>query len=54
MALEQDILKLLREEGYRINEAIRDALDDFLSVVEEEGDEMVEDLEEDFDDEDDD
>jgi enamine deaminase RidA (YjgF/YER057c/UK114 family) len=48
MSLEQDILRLLKEEGYRVNEAIRDALDDFLTILEDEGEEMTED----FDDED--
>lgn len=52
MSLQQDILKLLSEEGYRPNEAIRDALEDFVSIVEEEAEDMAEDLEEDFDDED--
>jgi len=36
MALEDDILKLLKAEGYRVNEAIRDALDDFIAAVEDE------------------
>ena len=42
MALEEDVIKLLKSEGYRINEAIRDALDDFLSTVEEENEGMEE------------
>ncbi len=44
MALEEDVIKLLKSEGYRINEAIRDALDDFLSTVEEENEDMEENL----------
>lgn len=44
MSLEDDILKLLKSEGYRLNEAIRDALDDFLSILEDEGEEMDDDL----------
>ena len=32
MGLEEDIVKLLKSEGYRINEAIRDALDEFLDT----------------------
>ena len=50
MGLASNILGLLNDEGYRINEAIKDALDDFLIVVEEEGEDMAEDLGEDFDD----
>lgn len=38
MALEDDFLKLLKAEGYRVNEAVRDALDDFISVLEDEQD----------------
>ncbi len=50
MALEDDILKLLKAEGYRVNEAIRDALDDFVAAIEDE----MEALEAGLDDEDDD
>lgn len=38
MALEDDILKLLKSEGYRINEAVRDAIDEFIEMVEDEQD----------------
>lgn len=48
MALEDDIIKLLKAEGYRINETIRDALDEFIEVVNDE----TEDMEDDLDDED--
>jgi len=44
MGLEEDIIKLLKSEGYRINETIRDALDDFLDTVYDENEEMEEDL----------
>lgn len=44
MALEEDIIKLLKSEGYRINETIRDALDDFLDTVYDENEEMEDDL----------
>lgn len=36
MALEDDILKLLKAEGYRVNETIRDALNDFVGILEDE------------------
>jgi hypothetical protein len=49
MGLEEDIVKLLKNEGFKINEAIRDALDEFVDIVEEEN----EDMDEDLDDEDD-
>ncbi len=48
MALEEDIIKLLKSEGFKMNEAIRDALDEFLDTVNEENEDM-----EDFDDEED-
>lgn len=54
MGLEEDIIKLLKSEGYRINETIRDALDDFLDVVYEENEEMEEELEDIEDEEDED
>jgi hypothetical protein len=37
MNLRRSILALLREEGFRINPAIEVALDDFLDLVESEG-----------------
>jgi hypothetical protein len=49
MGLEEDVIKLLKSEGYRINETIRDALDDFLDTVYDENEEMEEDLEDDDD-----
>jgi hypothetical protein len=36
MSLRQDILELLREENYPINEIVTDALADFLAVLEDE------------------
>ncbi len=45
MALEDDIIKLLKVEGYRINETIRDALDEFIEVVNDETEDMDDDLE---------
>lgn len=37
-SVRDDILKLLREEGWRVNETVRDALAEFLEIVEEEMD----------------
>ena len=45
MALEDDIIKLLKAEGYRINETIRDALDEFIEVVNDETEDLEDDLE---------
>ncbi|MDA3962845.1 MAG: hypothetical protein PF961_18830 [Planctomycetota bacterium] len=36
MSLKSEIKKLLKEEGYRLNEAVDDALDEFITIVEEE------------------
>lgn len=46
MALEEDIIKLLKSEGFKMNEAIRDALDEFLDTVNEENEDMDDDLDE--------
>jgi hypothetical protein len=51
MGLEEDIIKLLKNEGFKINEAIRDALDEFVDIVDEENEDMDEDLEDDDDEE---
>lgn len=51
MGLPEDLKKLLKSEGYKINEAIEDALNDFLGVVTEENEEMEEDAEDDGDEE---
>ncbi len=51
MGLEEDIIKLLKTEGFKINESIRDALDEFVDVVEEENEDMDEDLEDEDDEE---
>lgn len=45
MGLEEDIIKLLKNEGFKSNEAIRDALDEFVDIVEEENEDMGESLE---------
>ena len=44
MGLEEDIIKLLKSEGFKMNEAIRDALDEFLDTVNEENEDMDDDL----------
>ncbi|MFW5750962.1 MAG: hypothetical protein ACOCZK_04865 [Planctomycetota bacterium] len=36
MSLKAEIIRALREEGYRINETITDALDEFIEMVEDE------------------
>lgn len=54
MGLEEDIIKLLKTEGFKTNEAIRDALDEFVDIVEEENEDMDEDLEDEEEEEDDD
>ena len=40
MAVSDEIMSALRDEGYRINEAVRAALDDFLAIVEEENEDI--------------
>ncbi|MBA3707995.1 MAG: hypothetical protein H0W83_04130 [Planctomycetes bacterium] len=45
MGLEEDIVKLLKSEGYRINEAIKDGLDEFLDTVNDENEDMEEGVE---------
>ena len=40
--LDVEILKLLKSEGYKINEIIRDAVNDLIETVQEENDGMEE------------
>jgi hypothetical protein len=47
MGMAEDIIKLLKNEGFKMNEAIRDALDEFVDIVEEENEDMDEDLDDD-------
>jgi hypothetical protein len=47
MGLEEDIIKLLKNEGFKMNEAIRDALDEFVDIVDEENEDMEENLDDD-------
>jgi hypothetical protein len=47
MGLEEDIIKLLKNEGFKMNEAIRDALDEFVDIVDEENEDMEENLNDD-------
>ena len=49
MGLEEDIIKLLKNEGFKMNEAIRDALDEFVDIVDEENEDMEENLDDDDD-----
>lgn len=42
MGLEEDVIKLLKAEGFKINEAIKDALDEFIDIVDEENEDMEE------------
>jgi hypothetical protein len=44
MNMGKTILDLLKDEGYRINEAIEDAIDEFVSLVEEENEKLDDDL----------
>lgn len=50
MGLEDDIVKLLKAEGYKINEVIKDAIDEMLDTVTDEH-EAMEDQGEESDDE---
>ena len=54
MGLPEDLIKLLKSEDYKINETIRDALNDFLEIVTEENEEMEEGIEDDKDEDEDD
>lgn len=36
MSIENDILKLLKSEGYSINEAVKDAVGELIEICEEE------------------
>jgi hypothetical protein len=47
MGLEEDIIKLLKTEGFKVNEAIRDALDEFVDIVTEENEDLDENVEDD-------
>lgn len=49
MGLPEDLSRLLKAEGYKINETIQDAITDFLGIVTEENEEMEEDIDDDKD-----
>jgi hypothetical protein len=49
MGLHEDIIKLLKADGLKMNEAIRSALDDFVDTVKEENEDFEEDGEDDED-----
>ena len=46
MAIDKDIIKLLKGEGFKTNEAIIDALTEYIEVVEDENADMAEGVEE--------
>ncbi len=46
MAIDKDIIKLLKAEGFKTNEAIVDALTEFIEVVQDENADMEEGIEE--------
>jgi hypothetical protein len=49
MGLPDDLVKLLKSEGYKTNETIKDAINDFIAIVTEENEEMEEDIDDDAD-----
>lgn len=53
MGLPEDLAKLLKSEGYRLNETIRDGINDFIDLVIEENEEMEEEVEDDSDEDED-
>ena len=53
MGIKEDFLRLIKNEGFKTNETITDALDDFVLLVEEENEEMQDDIEENAEPEDD-
>jgi len=50
MGLDDDIIKLLKADGLKMNEAIRSALTDFIDIVKDENEDFEEDGKEDEDD----
>lgn len=50
MSLEDDIIRAIRADGYRINSAIREVVEDLIEVVEHENDETDEDMDDAYDD----
>ncbi|MBA3707441.1 MAG: hypothetical protein H0W83_01315 [Planctomycetes bacterium] len=42
MPIDRDIIKLLKGEGFKTNEAIMDALTEFMEIVEDENADMAE------------
>ena len=54
MGLPEDLIKLLKSEDYKINETIREALNDFLGIVTEENEEMEDGIDDDRDEDEDD
>ena len=50
MALAEEIIALLSDEGYRVNETVRSSLQEFLVVVEEENEAYDDDLDDEMED----
>ncbi len=44
MSNKSDIIAVLVADGLKINEAVKEALDDFLAIVDEENEEMQDDI----------
>ncbi len=43
MGIEKDVIALVKAEGFKVNETIRDALDEFIGIVEEENETIQDD-----------
>jgi len=52
MGLDDDIIKLLKADGLKMNEAIRSALTDFIDIVKDENEDFEDDSKDDEDDDD--
>ena len=46
MSLKSEIIKLLKDEGYRVNEAVDDAIDELITIVEDELEGLDDDMDE--------
>lgn len=47
MSLAHEILSVLKDEGYKVNEAVREALNDFITIIEEETDGVDDEIDDD-------
>jgi len=43
MGIEKDVIALIKAEGLKVNETIRDALDEFIDIVSDENETMQDD-----------